>query len=201
LITVDYLLDNKEHVEETANRLAGEDLEFLVSLLSEKIDEIRYQAFLALQKRSELYDDVYPFWQTFAEKLDSDNSYQRSVGIMLLAENVKWDIDDRFAGTAEKYLSHCMDEKPITSRQTIQSISKWIGYKPQYRELVKTTLLQIDISSLKDTMKKSILLDIIGVLAEIQKIERSNDITEYLAKAMTGGILDKKAIRQIENLI
>ena len=120
---------------------------------------------------------------------------------MLLAENVKWDTDEHFAATVEKYLSHCMDEKPITSRQTIQSISKWIGYKPQYREMVKTTLLQIDIGSLKDTMRKSILLDIIGALAEIQKIERSDDITDYLVKVMIGGILDKKAIRQIESLI
>jgi len=201
LVTIDYLLENKEHVEKTATRLTVEDLEFLVSILSEKVDEIRYQAFLVLQKRSELYDDVYPFWKTFVEKLDSDNSYQRSIGIILLAENVKWDTDDHFAATVKKYLSHCMDEKPITSRQTIQSISKWIGYKPQYRESVKTVLLQIDINSLKDTMRKSILLDIIGVLSELQTIERNDDITEYLAKAMTGGILDKKAIRQIENLM
>lgn len=201
MITVRYLLENKEHVVETANRLTVEDLEFLVCLLSEKVDDIRYQAFLVLQKRSEWYDDVYPFWKTFVEKIDSDNSYQRSIGIMLLAENVKWDKDDLFAATVKKYLSHCMDEKPITSRQTIQSISKWIGFKPQYREPVKTTLLQIDISSFKDTMRKSILLDIIGVLAEIQKIERSDGITEYFAKAMTGGILDRKAIRQIGSLI
>ena len=201
MITVEYLMENKEHVEETANRLIEKDLEFLVSLLSEKVDDIRYQTFLVLQKRSERYDDVYPFWKIFIEKLESDNSYQRSIGIMLLAENVKWDTHDHFAATVKKYLSHCMDKKPITSRQTIQSIRKWIGFKPQYRDLVKTTLLQIDISSLKDTMRKSILLDIIGILAEIQKMERSDDITEYFVTAMTGGILDKKAIRQIESLI
>ena len=201
MLTVEYLLDHKESIEETVHLIKEEDLTYLVSLLSEKEDGIRYQAFLILQKRSELFDDVYHFWDTFAEKLFSENSYQRSIGIMLLAENLKWDQQDRFAKIAELYLSHCRDERPITSRQTIQSIHRWIEQKPQYRELVKKTLLQIDINRVKDTMRKSILLDIISVLAAIHKIERSDEITDYLVKAMTGGVLDKKSARQLEKLI
>jgi hypothetical protein len=177
--------------------MTGEDLGFLISQLSEKDDKIRYQAFLTLQTRSESCDDVYPFWEVLAEKLGSDNSYQRSIGIMLIAENMKWDREDRFSAIAEQYLSHCSDEKFITSRQTIQSIGKWIGNKPKYWELVKTTLFRIDIGSLKDTQRKLILMDIMGVLIEIQKISQSEDITEYFIKAVTGGILDKKAIKQI----
>lgn len=201
MITVEYLLNHKEGIAETVHLIKEEDLAYLVSLLSEKEDGIRYQAFLVLQKRSELFDDVYPFWDTFAEKLSSENSYQRSIGIMLLAENLKWDKQDQFAKIAELYLSHCRDERPITSRQTIQSIHRWIDQKPQYRELVKKTLLQIDINSVKDTMRKSVLLDIISVLAAIQKIERSDEITNFLVKAMTGGILDKKSMKQLEKLI
>lgn len=201
MLTIDYLLEHKEGIEETVHLIKEEDLAYLVSLLSEKEDGIRYQAFLVLQKRSELFDDVYPFWDTFAEKLSSDNSYQRSIGIMLLAENLKWDQQDRFAKIAELYLSHCRDERPITSRQTIQSIHRWIEQKPQYWELVKKTLLQIDINRVKDTMRKSILLDIISVLAAIHKIERSDEITDFLVKAMTGGILDKKSMKQLEELI
>ncbi|MEL7654894.1 MAG: hypothetical protein AAGU75_03185 [Bacillota bacterium] len=185
----------------TASELTEEDLKSLISLLDEKNDEIRYQAFLALQSRSQMKADVYPFWETLAIKLNSDNSYQRSIGIMLIAENMKWDEEDRFAGIAESYLSHCRDEKFITSRQTIQSIQKWIGMKPQYADPVKRTLLGIDINSLKDTQRKLILLDIIGVLAEIQKTKHNDDITDYLFKAMTGGILDKKSIKQVEKLL
>ena len=177
--------------------MIGEDLGFLISQLSEKDDKIRYQAFLTLQERSGSSEEVYPYWETLAEKLNSENSYQRSIGIMLLAENMKWDREDRFSAIAEQYLSHCSDEKFITSRQTIQSVGKWIGGKPKYWELVKKTLFQIDIGSLKDTQRKLILMDIIGVLLEVQKISPSEDIKEYLIKAVTGGILDKKAIKQI----
>ena len=55
----------------------------LVEWLSLKDDDIRYQAFLLLQNRSIFFNDVYPFFDTFCEKLKSDNSYQRSIGLML----------------------------------------------------------------------------------------------------------------------
>lgn len=201
MITIEYLMENKGNVEKTASELTEADLKFLVPLLEEKNDEIRYQTFLVLQRRSQMQADVYPYWEMLALKINSDNSYQRSIGIMLIAENIKWDGEDRFAGIAEAYLSHCSDEKFITSRQTIQSIQKWIGMKPQYFELVKRTLLGIDSNSLKDTQRKLILFDIIGVLTEIQKIKPSDDITDYLIKAMSGGILEKKSIKQLEQLL
>ena len=66
---------------------------------------------------------------------------------------------------------------------------------------MKKTLFQIDLNSLRETMRKLILLDIIGVLAEIQKIKRSADISDYFIKAMTGGILDKKTARKLEQYL
>ncbi len=201
MITEDFLLEYKDRIEEAADRLIDGDIEALVSILPEKRDELRYPAFLMLQRRSEIHDDVYPFWEDFVEKLDSENAYQRIIGVTLIGANMKWDREERFAGNAEKYLARCCDEKPIVSRLTLQNIAKWIAIKPQYWGMVKKALYQIDISQQRDTMKKLILLDIIGALAEIQKLERSDDITEYLLKAVTGGILDKKAVKQIEQYL
>ena len=201
MITEDFLLECKDRIEESADRLTSEDIAFLVSLLPEKRDELRYPAFLLLERRSGMYDDVYPYWDVFSEKIDSANSYQRIIGVTLIGANMKWDRDDRFAGIEERYLACCDDEKPIVSRLTLQNMAKWIADKPQYWEIVKKALLQIDIDKQRDTMKKLILLDIISVLAEMQKLKRSDDITEYFMRAMTGGILDKKAIKQIEPYI
>lgn len=198
MLTVQYLLENKENIDGTANNLNAEDIEMLVSLLPEKNDEIRYQAFQVLDKRSELSDDVYPFWDIFSQKLRSENSYQRNIGVSLIAANIRWDHQDRLSAAIEAYLSCCNDEKPITSRLAIQSIGRWIGGKPQYWDLVKRTLFQIDLSKQRETMRKLILLDITGALVEIQKIQRSEDITEYLVNAMTGRILDKKSAKQLE---
>lgn len=49
--------------------------------------------------------DVYPFWDTFRAKLNSDNSYQRSIGIMLIAENTRWDTRDHILQTIDAYLN------------------------------------------------------------------------------------------------
>jgi hypothetical protein len=201
MITEDFLLEYKDRIEEAVDRLTGGDIETLVSILPEKRDELRYPALLMLERRSGMYGDVYPHWEDFVEKLDSANAYQRIIGVTLIGANMKWDREERFAGIAEKYLACCCDEKPIVSRLTLQNISKWIAIKPQYWGIVKKALLQIDISQQRDTMKKLILLDIIGALAEIQKFERCDDITAYLLEAITGGILDKKSVKQIEQYL
>ena len=46
---------------------------------------------LLLQGRSLEFEDVYPYWDVLVEKLGSANSYQRSLRLMLIAENVRWD--------------------------------------------------------------------------------------------------------------
>jgi hypothetical protein len=201
MITEDFLLECKDRVEEAADRLTSGDIQFLVSVLPEKRDELRYPAFLILQRRSAMHDDVYPYWNDFVEKLYSSNAYQRIIGVTLIGVNVKWDREDRFAGIAESYLACCDDGKPIVSRLTLQNMATWIANKPQYWNIVKKALFQIDINKQRDTMKKLILLDIIGVLAAMQKLGKSDDITEYLLNAMTGGILDKKSVKQIEQYL
>ena len=85
-----------------AQALDKSDIPQLVEWLALKDDDIRYKAFLLLQSRSTLYNDVYPFWDTFREKLSSDNSYQRSIGLMLIAENVRWDAENRMEHSCNK---------------------------------------------------------------------------------------------------
>lgn len=201
MITVEYLLENKDDIEKIASSLLPEDIEKLVDLLKEKNDDIRYAAFLSLQKRSRDHDDVYPYWDIFAAKMADENSYQRSIGIMLLAENIKWDQGNRLEKNIDEYLSHCTDEKFITSRQTIQSIGRWICDKAEWQPLIIDKLTAIDLKSFKETQQKLILLDIIDVLLMIQKIQPSDRISEYVWKALTGGILDKKSIKRIEQVL
>ncbi|OQA47488.1 MAG: hypothetical protein BWY46_01841 [Firmicutes bacterium ADurb.Bin300] len=68
---------DKSDIQEVAKALTKDDIMQLVEWLSLKEDNIRYQALLLLQSRSILFDDVYPFWDTFRSKLKSDNSYRR----------------------------------------------------------------------------------------------------------------------------
>ena len=124
---------DKSDIQAASKALAKDDLPQLVEWLSLKDDNIRYQALLLLQSRSMFFDDVYPFWDTFREKLKSDNSYQRSIGLMLVAENTKWDAQNRMEETIDEYLTLLNDEKPITIRPV--SYTHLDVYKRQHRKL------------------------------------------------------------------
>jgi hypothetical protein len=103
----------KSYLHEACKELTKDDITRLVDRLSLKDDQIRYQAFLLLQSRSALYDDVYPFWELFHEKLKSENSYQRSIGLMLIAENVKWDMKNKMENVIDDFMACLYDPKPI----------------------------------------------------------------------------------------
>jgi hypothetical protein len=193
-MVLDDLLNKRNDIDYVKS-LTQEDIKILINLLEEKNDEIRYAAFLALQERSKHYNDVYNYFDVLTEKLKNDNSYQRSIGLMLIAENIRWDKNNKLKLIIDDYLSHCNDEKFITSRQTIQSILIWISEKPEYYDKVFEKLNSIDILSLKDTQRKSILTDIINVLIAIYENNKNSKIIEYILNAFNSGILDNKTIK------
>lgn len=192
---------DKSDIQAAAKALAKDDLPQLVEWLSLKDDNIRYQAFLLLQSRSMFFDDVYPFWDTFREKLKSDNSYQRSIGLMLVAENTKWDAQNRMEETIDEYLTLLNDEKPITIRQCIQVLGKVVPFKPGLNKKIVGKLISFDLMAVKETMRKSILLDILNVLLIIRKELKTDEAENFILNALSGEILDKKSKKQIEALL
>ncbi|MGI6597275.1 MAG: hypothetical protein ACOX2T_05645 [bacterium] len=192
---------DKSDIQAASKALAKDDLPQLVEWLSLKDDNIRYQALLLLQSRSMFFDDVYPFWDTFREKLKSDNSYQRSIGLMLVAENTKWDAQNRMEETIDEYLTLLNDEKPITIRQCIQVLGKVVPFKPGLNKKIVGKLISFDLMAVKETMRKSILLDILNVLLIIRKELKTDEAENFILNALSGEILDKKSKKQIEALL
>jgi hypothetical protein len=126
------------------------------------------------------------------DKLNNDNSYQRSIGLMLIAENVRWDEQKKFNALADQYLALCDDEKPVTVRQCIQSLVKIVPFNPDCIAKVVDKLIGIDLMQRKDTQRKLLLTDILTVLLECQKIQPQEKVDRYICEALTGGILDEK---------
>lgn len=186
---------------EAARALTKEDLEELVGCLSSKDDKARYQAFLLLQSRSLYSPDVYPYWSTFQSKLQSSNSYQRSLGVMLLAENVKWDVGNQIDSTIDECLLLLNDEKLITRRQCIEALGKIALEKPHLDGRISSALISLNLTAVKETMRKSMLLDILKVLCSIRKRYKTSEIESFITNALASGILDTKAKKQVENLI
>ena len=67
---------------------------------------------------------VYEVWDHLLEKLEDENSYQRSIDILMLCNLAKSDSEDRLKSVLDHLLVHTRDEKFITSRQCIQNIWK-----------------------------------------------------------------------------
>ncbi|MGB8453148.1 MAG: SufBD protein [Anaerocolumna sp.] len=202
MITADTILSiEKDNLKEASIKTSHDDLPQLVEWLSEKNDKIRYKALLLLQCRSQYFDDVYTFWDFFCDKLKNDNSYQRSVGIILIAENAKWDTANKMDNIIADYLMLLNDKKPITVRQCIQALNKIIIYKPHLCPNIADGLMSVNMQELKETMRKLILMDILNVLIAINKIKKTNEIENYIIKAITGGILDNKSKKQIEAIL
>jgi hypothetical protein len=156
---------------------------------------------LLLQYRSARYPDVYPFWNLFLEKLKSDNSYQRSIGLQLMTENTRWDMPGRFEESINRYLSFCDDEKPVVVRQCIQGLEKIVPHKKELRGDITEKLISIHIIDRKETQRKILLQDILRVLIMINQIEKNDRIDSYITRAMTGDILDKTAKKEIGKLL
>lgn len=154
----------KDQVQVLSKTLTTTDIRFLVETLSEKDDKLRYTAFLLLQSNSRIFPFVYDHWGKLENKLDSDNSYQRSLGIMLIAENVRWDKEDKFSKTIGKYLRCCTDEKFITARQTVQGLETVLKATDKFNDEIRNYLTNLQLSQYKENQQKLLNKDISNVL-------------------------------------
>lgn len=201
MITIESIMSiDKTDLQEASKTVNEEDIPQLVEWLSLKDDNIRYQSLLLLQNRSLFINDVYPYWDIFRSKLKSDNSYQRSVGLMLIAENAKWDTENRMEYAIDEYLKLLNDEKPVTIRQCVQSLAKIIPHKPGLNKKIAGKLVLFDFTVIKETMRRSILLDILNILLIIRKNLKTDEIEGFIQNALSGEILDNKSKMQIKAL-
>ena len=129
-----------------------------------------YECLKQLIEISSSSNEVYAYFDLFAEMMDSDNSYSRTRGILLISANAKWDIHNKIDEIIDEYLKHIVDDKPITSRQCIKALPALAAYKPELKEVIQTALLHANITKYKDSMKPLVQKDIQESLQEIDKL-------------------------------
>lgn len=191
----------REELPRAAESLTGADIAWLVDMLDEKADATRYQALLLLTARSERAPDVFPHWPRFRAKLTDENSYQRSIGILLLSENARWDAQ----GAIEECLADCLqlaaDEKPITARQAIGALGRIARDAPRTAGRIVPALTALDLSSIRETMRKLILMDACRALAAIrERPELKDEIDAFLLSALSGDVLDRAGKKELRAL-
>ncbi|OOM79501.1 hypothetical protein [Clostridium sp. BL-8] len=198
MITADQLMILKENdIQNISKVINKNDISQFVEWLSEKNDKVRYNSLLLLENYSAYFKDVYFFWDVFIEKLRNKNSYQRIIGLKLIADNVKWDEDNKFEKIFDEYFNFLNDDKLIIIRQGLQSIQNIIPYKEQLNNRIANKIMSLNIWNLRETMRKSILMDILNALILIKKNQANDEIDNYIINAVSGGVLDKKTKKQI----
>lgn len=180
MLTQALILKNKDGLEPIANRVDKNEMVLLMEWIKDTDETLRYAVFTILRLVSDRCDLVYHYWDTFAAMIDDPNSYHRNIGLILIAENIRWDSADKFGKICAGYLKHCEDEKFITARQCLQGLKKIVDHTQKYREEILDTLLGIDLESKKDTQKGLLLLDVVEVLAEMYEEEPEKRIEDYL---------------------
>lgn len=186
-----------ENAVDYAEALDAADIPALVEQLASTEDKIRYPAFLLLKERSAIHADVYPFWDAFDAKLTSDNSYQRSIGAMLVSANARHDAAEKLRQTLPRYLALLSDPKPITVRQCAQALPEILRAKPEFAEPIRDAILRVSLMDYKDTMRKLILLDFLETLLLCRAIAPTPALEEYFFSALSGSILDEKSKKQL----
>ncbi len=162
----------KNEIPTLSKKLNAADIRFLIQTLNEKDDNVRYNAFLLLQASSREFPFVYEYWSDLEKKLENPNSQQRSLGVMLIEENVKWDKDDKFSKTISKYLKCCNDEKFITARQAIQGLETIVKATDKFNDQIKQSLANLQLSQYKENQQKLINKDISTILKKINGKEK-----------------------------
>lgn len=152
------------------NKIVPVNIAETFELLFDKNNNTAYKALQKLQKESEETNCVYVYMDRLGDMLDSDNSYIRTRGLVLLAYNARWDIDHKIDEIIEKYLKHITDVKPITARQCIKLLPVIAKDKPELRNDICSALQKVDISFYDDSMQPLVYKDIQKALKEIQKL-------------------------------
>jgi hypothetical protein len=145
--------------------------------LSSTNDKIRLHAFQSLLKTTESSVDwVYEVWDHLLEKLDNENSYQRSIGILLLCNLAKSDHQDRLKLVLDRVLIHTRDDKLITSRQCIQNIWKAAATTKSNREKVLKHLEKRFLECEDEKHSNLLRQDIIQSMVQLSKYEKDDAV-------------------------
>jgi len=143
----------------------------LIDNLVSSDSNLAYSSLKELICQSEKSNEVYQFFDTFVLMLDDKNSYVRTRGLLLIAANAQWDLDNKINKIIDKFLLYTADEKPITSRQCILSLENIVKNKKELILPIKQRLLSPFYLKYAPNMQSLIKRDCDKILKIISSIE------------------------------
>lgn len=148
------------------------ELEQMIAGLTLPDHNAAYECLKQLQARSAASNEVYAYFDLFAQMMDSKHSYIRTRGLLLIAANARWDVDYKIDELIDHYLRHIEDDKPITARQCIQALPELAKHKPELVPDICRALRQANTGRYQPTMQPLVQKDIAGALKRIQAAQQ-----------------------------
>ena len=181
------------------------DVKTLIEMLSLKDDIARYSAFQEMMKITEEKVDWFDqYKRVFVEKLSDENSYQRSIGIMLLCNLAKNDKNHEFKEIMDLLMPLIDDEKFITKRQFLQNIWKVAIVDKEYEDRI-TIRLEKEFKDCTTKKHYNLLrLDILSSMAQIMgrsENEGIRQVTGEMIACETDEKCRKKYLKVLEGVI
>ena len=124
------------------------------------------KALLALSEESGC---VYPYMEQFIHMMDSENSYIRTRGLLLICANAKWDADHRIDENLPQILNHITDEKPITARQFIGALAQIAAAKPDLKKEILAALRMADPRKYPLSMRGLVETDLRRAICQVEQ--------------------------------
>ncbi|MBI5841624.1 MAG: hypothetical protein HZB19_16150 [Chloroflexi bacterium] len=103
----------------------------------------------------------YPYWNRFAEGIDSPNGFHRSVGAQAIAHLASVDADCRLDPIFDHYLTLLDDTKVMVSHYFLETIGLIYQARPDFQSKIIACLLNIEETkhplSRKDLLKADVI--------------------------------------------
>lgn len=144
---------------------------------------VYYHSFYILSEASQKEPKLfYHNWDDFLSLLNHPNSYHRDFALVLLANLIKVDKENKFSLIFDDYFSHINDEKFMTARKCIQNIAKILVNREELTEDIINILLDVDNRSDFPEKRKALLKsDVIELFSEFYlQIEDKQRVNEFV---------------------
>jgi hypothetical protein len=170
--------------------------------LNSKDGKIRHNALLEIiEITNNKVVWVYDKWYVLQDKLLPDNSYQRSIGLMLLANLAKSDVENRMGAILDNYFTFFNDEKFITSRQCLQNVWKIAVCHTSngirvVKELEKTYFENIYLALHGNLIKEDVIFSLVQIAKHSQDksaLQKANELIDHE--------IDDKLIKSLRKIL
>ena len=143
------------------------DIEEKIETLYSRDNKKAYEVLLELEAETAESNDLYSYFDSFIEMLNSEKSFTRIRGFRLICGLAKWDDRNKINANIHIILGALDNNNAISARKCLEAINLMLIYKPELSEVIERKLKCLDLSVYKESMQPLIQKDIGHILEQL----------------------------------